>query len=122
VLNLMKAEAHQVTTADGLMLLDVDGVLDAPALTRWSRLLDAAVAEGATGIVVDLRGCHAMDLGSLWALVVAAARLKARGDGGINLVTAPGSPLERWVRAMAASRLPAYSSTEEALRPLRAAR
>lgn len=121
VLNLSNAEAHQATTTDGLMLLDVNGVLDVPDLRSWDQLLDSAVAKSATGIVVDLRGCRGIDLGCLWALVVAAARLKARGGGGINLVTASGSPLERMVQAMAASRLPAYSSAAEALRSFRSA-
>jgi anti-anti-sigma regulatory factor len=122
LLNLTRAEAHQAATRDGLMLMDVDGVLDAGALTNWSQLLDSAIAEGATGLVVDLRGCHAIDWRCLWALVVATARLKRRGDGGIKLVTASGSPLERSVQAMAASRLPAYSSAQEALRSFRISR
>ena len=122
VLNLTRAEAHRAATSDGLMLMDVNGVLDGRALTSWSRLLDSAIAEGATGLVVDLRGCRAIHWRCLWALVASAARLKARGDGGISLVTTPGSPLERWVRTLAASRLPAYSSAEEGLRSFRIAR
>lgn len=122
VLGMTEAKAHQATTPDGLVLMDVEGVLDAPDLRNWSRLLDSAIGQGAFGIVVDLRGCRAIDVDCLWALVAATARLKARGGGGINLVTASGSPLDRWVRAMAASRLPTYSSAQEALRSVRIAR
>ena len=85
------------TGQDGVMLLDVEGDLDAPAVSRWSKLVDRAITDGASGITVDLRGCRRIDLGCLSVLVVASGKLKRRGDGGINLVTTPGSPLERRV-------------------------
>ena len=71
------------------------------------------------GVTVDLRGCRALDVGCLSLLATASGKLKERGDRGINLVTTPGSPLERTVRATAAKRLPRYSSAREALRSLR---
>jgi anti-anti-sigma regulatory factor len=101
------------------MLVDVKGALDAPALRRWRGLVNSAITAGATGVAVDLRGCRAIDYGCLWVLVAGSSRLKARGDAGINLVTTPGSPLERSVRATASDELPAYSSAREALRSLR---
>ncbi len=107
------------TMAGGLMIVDVEGELDAPAVTRWRTLLNSAITEGATGVAVDLRGCRAIDIGCLSVLVAASGRLKGRGDGGVNLVTTPGSPLERRVRATAAKRLSGYSSAGEALRSLR---
>jgi anti-anti-sigma regulatory factor len=105
--------------AGGLMLVDVEGELDAPALRRWRELLNSAITGGATGVAVDLRGCSEIDIGCLSVLVAASSKLKGRGDRGINLVTSPGSPLERRVRATAAKRLPGYSSAGEALRSLR---
>jgi len=114
VLNLTAA-----TSDDGLMLVDVEGELDALALTRWSGLLDSAVTGGATGIAVDLRGCSSIDIGCLSVLVAASGKLKERGDEGIRLVTIPGSLLRRRVQATGAKRLSAYSSAGEALRSLR---
>ena len=100
------------------MLLDVEGDLDAPNVSRWSKLVNFAITDGATGITVDLRGCPAIDIGCLSVLVAASGKLKGRGDG-INLVTTPGSPLERRVGATAAQGLPAYDSAGEALRSFR---
>ncbi len=107
------------TPQDGVVLLDVEGDLDAANVSRWSKLVNFAITDGATGITVDLRGCRKVDLGCLSVLVVASRKLKGRGDGGINLVTTPGSPLERRVGATAAQALPAYGSAGEALRSFR---
>ena len=101
------------------MLLDVEGDLNAPALRRWRELLNSAITGGATGVTVDLRGCRVIDIGCLSVLVAASGKLEERGDGGINLVTTPGSPLERRVRVSAAKRLDGYSTAGEALRSLR---
>ena len=104
------------------MLVDVEGELDdAPALTSWRELLNSAVTGGATGVTVDLRGCRVLDIGCLSVLVAASGRLKGRGGPGINLVTMPGSPMERRVGASAAKGLAGYSSAGEALRSLREA-
>ena len=111
----------RLSTAGGVMLVDVEGDLDAPAVRSWRELLNSAITGGATGVAVDLRGCRAIDIGCLSVLVAAAGKLKERGDRGINLVTTPGSPLERRVQATGAKRLPGYSSAREALRSLRAA-
>jgi anti-anti-sigma regulatory factor len=108
-----------LSTAAGVMLVDVEGELDAPAIRPWRELLNSAIAGGATGVAVDLRGCRAIDIGCLSVLVAASGKLKERGDVGINLVTTPGSQLERRVQATAAKRLPGYSSAGEALRSLR---
>jgi anti-anti-sigma regulatory factor len=109
----------RLRNAGGLMLVDVEGELDAPAVRRWRELLNSAITGGAMGVAVDLRGCREIDIGCLSVLVAASSKLKGRGDRGINLVTSPGSPLERRVRATAAKRLPGYSSVGEALRSLR---
>jgi anti-anti-sigma regulatory factor len=106
-------------TAGGVMLVEVEGELDAPALRSWTKLLNFAVTGGATGVTVDLRGCRVIDIGCLSTLVVASGRLRERGDPGINLVMTPGSAMERRVGASAANGLPGYSSAGEALRSLR---
>ena len=82
-------------------------------------MLNSAITTGATGVTVDLRGCRVIDIGCLSVLVAASGKLEERGDGGINLVTTPGSPLERRVRVSAAKGLDGYSSAGAALRSLR---
>lgn len=108
-----------LSTAGGVMLVDVEGELDAPDVRNWRELLNVAITGGTTGVAVDLRGCRAIDIGCLSVLVAASGKLRGRGDGGINLVTTPGSSVERRVQATAAKRLPGYSSAGEALRSLR---
>ena len=110
------------STAGGLMLVDVKGELDAPALRRWRGFVDSAISGGVTGVAVDLRGCGGIEYGCLCVLVTGSATLKARGGAGINLVTIPGSPLERSVFATAAKRLPTHASARQALQSLRGAR
>jgi anti-anti-sigma regulatory factor len=110
------------TPHPGLMLVDVEGDLEAPAVARWTVLLNSATREGATGIAVDLRGCRTVDSACLSVLLAVSARLKARGGGGIKLVTTPGSLLEREVEAVFPMKLSAYSSASEALLSLRDAR
>ena len=77
------------SAAGRLTLVEVEGELDAPAVGHWRDLVNSAIMEGATGIVVDLRGCHAIDIGCLSVLVAASGKLKERGDGGVNMVTTP---------------------------------
>ena len=101
------------------MLVEVEGELDAPALRRWTELLNFAITGGATGVTVDLRGCRVIDIGCLSTLVAASGRLEGRGDAGINLVMTPGSAMERRVGGSSANGLPGYSSAGEALRSLR---
>jgi anti-anti-sigma regulatory factor len=107
------------TPHPGLMLVDVEGDLEAPAVARWTVLLNSATREGATGIAVDLRGCGTANSACLSVLLAVSARLKARGGGGIKLVTTPGSLLGRKVEAVFPMELPAYSSASEALLSLR---
>ena len=107
--------------AGGVMLVEVEGELDAPAVTSWRELLNIAVTGGATGVTVDLRGCPVIDIGCLSTLVAASGRLEGRGDAGINLVMTPGSPMEHRVGASAAKGLSGYSSAGEALRSHREA-
>jgi anti-anti-sigma regulatory factor len=108
-------------TAGGVMLVDVEGELDVPALRSWRELLNSAITGGASGVTVDLRGCRVIDIGCLSTMVAASGRLKGRGDAGINLVMLPGSPMEHRVGASTAKGLPGYSSAGEALRSLREA-
>jgi hypothetical protein len=107
-----------LTTVDpkkGLDLVEVEGGLEPVAVTRWSGLLQGAINEGATGIAVDLRGCHTLDPLCLSVMVAASAMLKARGGGGVKLVTYPGSGLGRRLRTGAAEGLPSYASAAGAL-------
>jgi hypothetical protein len=113
-----------LATADpdrGLKLVDVEGELEAAAVTNWSGLLDAAVKEGATGIAIDLRDCRVVDPICLSVMLATSAILKARGGEGVRLVTYPESRLGRKLRALAGKELPAYTSAAGALVSLREA-
>jgi ABC-type transporter Mla MlaB component len=107
------------TPGQGLVLVDVEGELEASAVDRWSELLDFATRKGATGIAVDLRGCRAVDSACLAVLLAVSAGLKVRGGGGIKLVTSPGSLLGLKLGAVFATELPAYATAAEALLSLR---
>ena len=111
--NVVTATPH-----DGLFLVEVEGELDAPDRSRWTGIFNEAIKDGATGIAVDLRGCHAVDYSCLSVLLATSVALKARGGGGVSLVTTPGSLLERTVRASTVDELPAYPSATEALHSL----
>jgi anti-anti-sigma regulatory factor len=99
-----------------LDLVEVEGDLETPAARRWTGLLQGAVNNGTTGIAVDLRACRAVDSLCLSALVATSAILKARGGGGVKLVTIPQSPLGRRLRT--AGKLPSYDSAVGALMSL----
>jgi anti-anti-sigma factor len=99
-----------------LRLLDVEGELDRSAIQRWSGLLRGVIADGATGIAVDLRGCRLMDSSCLSALLAASQTLKSGGGQGIALVLFPGSGLARHLRLLTAGgELPAYDSAAAAM-------
>jgi anti-anti-sigma regulatory factor len=106
VLHLMDAE-------DGLRLVDVEGELRDAEVTSWSALLNGALAGDTRGIAIDLRGCPQIGRICLSALLAASSTLRARGDGGVRLVTYPGSPLDRRFKPLA--ELPGYASATEAL-------
>src|SRR5438034_10089261 len=90
---------HWASSEEGLKLLEVEGALEDAAIARWSGAIGGAIKEGATGIAVDLRGCRAIGRRCLSVLLAASALLRARGGGGVSLVTYPGSALDRRLRA-----------------------
>ena len=104
---------HLVNAEDGLRLVDVEGELQDAEVTSWSALLNAVIADGTRGIAVDLRGCPRVGRVCLSALLAASSTLRARGDGGVRLVTYPGSPLHRRLTRLV--ELPGYASATEAL-------
>jgi anti-anti-sigma regulatory factor len=111
---------HQATIDQKrcLELVDVEGDLESPATMRWTGLLQGQVDKGTTGIAVDLRACRVLDSVCLSAMVAASAVLKARGGGGVSVVTNPDSPLGRRLRTDAAEELPSYESAMGALMSL----
>jgi hypothetical protein len=110
---------HWASPEQGLKLLEVEGELEDAAVTRWSGVLRAGLKDGATGIAVDLRGCPAVGPICLSALLATASTLRARGGGGVSLVTFPDSTLDRKLRANGTTELPAHSSAAGALVSLR---
>ena len=110
---------HWASPEQSLKLLEVEGELEDSDVTRWSGVLQAGIKDGASGIVVDLRGCPAVGPICLSALLAAAATLRARGGGGVTLVTYPDSTLDRRIQADDTTELPAHSSATRALLSLR---
>jgi anti-anti-sigma factor len=108
---------HMVATEaqESVRLVDVEGELEAGAAPRWSDLFHGAIDDGATGIAVDLRACRTVDPVCLSVLLATSAALRARGGGGVKLVTNPDSPLGKRLEVLAAKGLPAYPSASEAL-------
>jgi anti-anti-sigma regulatory factor len=117
-----RAVFNWASPEQGLKLLEVEGELEDAAVTRWSGVLGAGIKDGATGIVVDLRGCPAVGPICLSAMLAAASTLRARGGGGVTLVTYPDSTLDRKLRAGGTTELPAHSSATRALVSLRDAK
>jgi anti-anti-sigma regulatory factor len=114
----LQQAALRLTTATprpDVMLVEVEGDLEEPSMDRWSRLLDSAIEDGATAIAIDLRGCRSVGSACLSLLLSVSAKLKARGGGGVNLVTSAGSLLDREVASAFPVGLPAFSSAAEAL-------
>ena len=110
---------HWASSDQGLKLLEVEGELEDAAVTRWSGVLRAGLKDGTTGIVVDLRGCPAVGPICLSALLATASTLRARGGGGVKLVTYPDSTLDRKLQADGTTELPAHRSATRALVSLR---
>jgi anti-anti-sigma regulatory factor len=104
---------HLMDAEDGLRLVDVEGELRDAEVTSWSALLNGALADDTRGIAVDLRGCPRVGRICLSALLAASSTLRARGDGGVRLVTYPGSPLHHRFKRLV--ELPGYDSATEAL-------
>jgi anti-anti-sigma regulatory factor len=104
---------HLTDAEDGLRLVDVEGELRDAEVTSWSALLNGALAAGTRGIAVDLRGCPQIGRICLSALLAASSTLRARGGGGVRLVTYPGSPLHHRFKRLV--ELPGYASASEAL-------
>ena len=70
-------------------LVEVNGHLQGPAIGHWTALLNRVIAEGATGIVVDLRGCTTIDSACQSALLETSSAIKAKADGCVRLVAFP---------------------------------
>jgi anti-anti-sigma regulatory factor len=104
---------HVVNAPDGLRLVDVEGELVDADVASLSALLNRALGDHAKGIAIDLRGCPDVGRVCLSALLAASSTLRARGDGGVRLVTFPGTQLHHTVTAL--EELPGYCSASEAL-------
>jgi hypothetical protein len=97
-----------------LRLVDVEGELGWIDVHRWRGLLRGIIEDGATGLAVDLRGCHLIDRHCLAVLEAAAETLISRG-GGVTLVVYPGSGLARRLKRFADTALPTFDSASEAV-------
>jgi anti-anti-sigma regulatory factor len=108
-----EAVFHLVKAPKGLRLVDVQGELEDADVSSLSAMLNRALGEHAKGIAVDLRGCPDVGRICLSALLAASSTLRARGGGGVKLVTFPGTRLHHTVIEL--GELPDYRSASEAL-------
>jgi len=72
-------------------IVPVEGEVTFSNVGQLSRRLDAALAEGARNLVVDLAGVTFIDSSGLSALLTASARARDRG-GVVALVLGDGEP------------------------------
>ncbi len=103
---------HVEALDPNVALVEVNGHLEDVAIGRWTALLDGVIAEGAAGVVVDLRGCTTIESACHSALVQAASTMNARADG-VRLVAYPGSALDDEFGGPAGE-LPVHASVQEA--------
>jgi hypothetical protein len=103
---------HVEALEPGVALVEVNGPLLDGGIGRWTALLKGVISEGAEGVVVDLRGCRAMDPACHLALLQSSSKMKAETDGGVRLVAYPGSPLDDEFGGK--GELPVHASVEEA--------
>jgi anti-sigma B factor antagonist len=99
---------------DGLAIVTVKGEVDAFSAGILRRQLLAAVAAGATTVVVDLDATTFIDSATLGVLLGAMRRLQARG--GELRVACAGGPIQRTFELTQLDRvLPMFGTIAEAL-------
>ena len=103
---------HVEALEPGVTLVEVNGPLEDGGIRRWTALLKGVIAEGATGVVVDLRGCPTVGSACHSALVQSSSKMNAETDGGVRLVAYPGSPVDDEYGGM--GELPVHASVQEA--------
>lgn len=106
---------HPVDRADHVMLVEVEGELHGPVSDRWFALLRGVVGRRAEAMVIDLRGCRAIDGDCLDALLASATTMKARGGAGAALVMLPGSTLADAIRQVTGEEVSIHTSVDAAL-------
>ena len=109
---------RRVDDRDSLRWVEVAGDLTEGALDRWSALLRGVLTDGARGMAVDLRGCHAIDFVCLAPLLAASAALRADGGGGVALVVLPFSSFARRLGLLVAGEVPLHDNAPAALEAL----
>jgi anti-anti-sigma regulatory factor len=97
----------------GFALVEVEGMLGDRAVVRWAAVLKGTLYDDARRVVLDLRGCNAIEPHCLTVLLSLAAALRASG-GSLTAVTVSGSPMERFLQVHAGE-LPKYASVHQAL-------
>src|SRR6266487_1322594 len=106
-----RAVYHLEALGPGLALVEVNGRLQDAAIARWTALLNGVIAEGAAGIVVDLRGCTWIDSACSSALFRASSEMTEGTDAAMRLVTYAGSPVDLELSGLAGE-LPVHGSVQ----------
>jgi anti-anti-sigma regulatory factor len=97
----------------GLALLEVEGTLSDAGVVRWAALLKGMLHDYTRLMVVDVRGCRAIEPHCLTVLLSVGAALRASG-GSLRAVATSGSPIDRFLHAHDGD-LPKYTSVQHAL-------
>jgi hypothetical protein len=103
---------------DARFFVEVEGALEERSGVRWRALLRGVLLQHARGLIVDLRGCPAVNDQSLMALQATGATMEACGGPGVVLVTWPGSALAEELHGLADGELRSYASAKAALAAL----
>ncbi|MCG5212579.1 STAS domain-containing protein [Streptosporangium sp. KLBMP 9127] len=102
------------TLAGGLVVVKVDGILDATTRNQFATYLAETVEERGPGMILDLEGVSFMDSRAL-GLIVHQWQVSTAAQGGFALVGVQYAKTKvMWVTGLA-QRLPLYDSLDEAL-------
>ncbi|GAA1012287.1 anti-sigma factor antagonist [Acrocarpospora pleiomorpha] len=102
------------TAAEGIVVIHIDGILDATTRDQFSEYLDTEAEEHGPGMVLDLGGVSFLDSRALGLIVHHWQR--STGAGGHFALIAVHYPTSKvmWVTGLS-QRLPMFETLDEAL-------
>ena len=107
-------QVRQERSGDGVLTLAVEGELDLATAPQVREPLEAAIDDGTSRIVVDLRTCGFIDSTGLGVLLHAAKRADEAG-GGMALISTDAQIGRLLELTMIDRTIPVYETREQAL-------